>query len=58
MKLEEISQFLRVEYEMVCDICQTKQTILTQAHVVPEYETEIYLLCQCGNYIEFELPVN
>ncbi len=58
MNMEEIAEDLRVEYEKVCCCCGLKQKILTQENYFPEYETEIYLLCQCGEYIEFILPVN
>lgn len=58
MKLEDIPQFRRYTYEKECRVCGIKQIILTQNNDFAEYETEVYLLCQCGDYIEFELPVN
>ena len=58
MKLEEIPKYTRVEYIKTCDVCDMDQKILTKRDDCPEYETEIYLKCQCGNFIEFILPVN
>jgi len=57
MKYGEISTGNRCEYEKIC-ICGNKHRILTQRDNFPEYETEIYLLCECGEYVEFILPVN
>jgi hypothetical protein len=58
MDKEEIIECKRYEYEKTCEICGLIQTILTQEDSFPEYHTRIYLMCQCGNYIEFTLPVN
>lgn len=58
MNIEEIPEFRRTEYIETCNLCGLDQKILTQRNNSPEYETEIYLECQCGNFIEFILPVN
>jgi hypothetical protein len=58
MDLSEIPEGLRNPYTQTCSCCGLDQTILTQHSDYPEYETEIYLICQCGEYIEFILPVN
>ena len=58
MELSEIPEGLRNPYIQTCSCCGSIQTILTQRDNFPEYETEIYLKCQCGEYIEFILPVN
>jgi hypothetical protein len=58
MYLEDIPLYRRVEYIKTCNCCHLEQKILSQRDDSPEYETEIYLHCQCGNYIEFILPVN
>jgi hypothetical protein len=58
MKREEIIEYNSYLYEKECSCCGIKQEILTQRHNFPEYETEVYLKCQCGEYIEFILPVN
>lgn len=57
MKLEEIPEYLRNKYRIKCK-CGTKYTILTQRDNAAEYETQIYLLCECDEYVEFILPVN
>ena len=58
MKLEQIRESYAVEYNKCCECCGLNQKILTQGGNYPEYETEVYLQCQCGDYIEFVLPVN
>ena len=58
MKIDDIPEGLRFSYTCTCSFCGLIQEILTQRHNFPEYETEIYLSCQCGEYIEFILPVN
>jgi len=57
MNREEIREGCRYEYMQICN-CGKKHQILTQRHDFPEYETEIYVLCDCGEYVPFELPVN
>lgn len=58
MDLQEIDPHLRCLYVELCPKCKEIQHILTKRSNDPEYETEIYLRCQCGNYIKFILPVN
>jgi C4-type Zn-finger protein len=58
MNLDKIPMGLRHEYTQICPICTMEMKILTQHHNLPEYETEVYVQCQCGNYLEFILPVN
>lgn len=58
MYINDIPEGCRVEYKQVCPCCHMEQKILSQRNNFPEYETEIYLECQCGEFIEFVLPVN
>ncbi len=58
MKLEDIKGWRTTPYFKKCSCCGLQQTILTQDSNSNEYYTEIYLQCQCGEYIEFILPVN
>jgi len=58
MNIEEILEHHRHSYTKKCPCCDLEQEILTQRDDFPEYHTEIYLKCQCGEFIEFELPVN
>lgn len=58
MKWDEIPNRLRYPYHQICPCCGIEHKIFTQRDNFPEYETEIYLLCQCGEFIEFILPVN
>ncbi len=58
MDLEDIPKYRRYEYEVLCDICSMTTKVLTQRHDSPEYETEVYVQCHCGNFLEFILQVN
>jgi hypothetical protein len=58
MNLESIPEGLRNPYLAQCPCCGITQTLLTQGENSPEYYAEVYLQCQCGEYLEFELPVN
>jgi len=57
MKIDEISEGDRYEYKKICT-CGNMHTILTQRDNRSEYETGIYVLCECKEYVEFILPVN
>ncbi len=46
------------EYTETCSKCGKAFTVSTQIDNNPEYHTEIYIKCDCGNSIEFILPVN
>ncbi len=58
MKFDEILPYRTCSYTKTCSCCDLKHQILTQHDDCPEYYTDIYLQCQCGEYVEFELPVN
>jgi hypothetical protein len=58
MKYEEIPEYLASPYIKKCPCCGIEQEIRTQNDNFPEYDTQVYLKCQCGEYIEFILPVN
>ena len=57
MKLKELPRGRMSIYHNTCD-CGKQHVIRTQSSNFPEYETEVYVLCDCGDYVEFELPVN
>lgn len=57
VKLEEIDSFDREEYIEKCK-CGKSYEVRTQKYDCSEYMTMVYIKCECGNYIEFELPVN
>lgn len=58
MDREDISQGSQYSYEETCSLCEMKHLILTQDNNFPEYDTNVYLQCVCGNFVEFILPVN
>jgi hypothetical protein len=57
MKLEEIPKSQRTEYAEDCD-CGKTIKVLTQRADGQEYDTKIHIQCDCGEYVEFILPVN
>lgn len=58
MNLEEICDGDRYEYNAICDVCEQNMSCMTQEDRRPEYYTDVYFQCNCGNYIKFILPVN
>ena len=48
-----------VEYKEMCE-CDHYMKVLAQAgdKNLAEYTTGIYVLCKCGVYVLFKLPVN
>ena len=46
------------EYEEECTSCGKKHYLQTQEDKNPEYYTEVYLRCSCGQDVLFNLPVN
>lgn len=57
MQLEEIPESDRYPYKNKCT-CGKKYILLSQEDDEPEYRTGVYIKCECGQYIEFILPVN
>lgn len=57
MIIDCIREWNRYEYKKTCE-CGKIHTILTQEDSFPEYHTDIYVLCECGQYVDFLLPVN
>ena len=45
-------------YKAACERCGREVEISTQRDIYPEYYTEIFVRCQCGASVRFELPVN
>lgn len=56
--IDDIPKYLRYEYEQECSCCSRIIKVLTQDNDFAEYETEVYVQCNCGEYAEFILPVN
>lgn len=46
------------EYKKKCKTCGSNILVLTQQDDDPEYYTTIYVQCECGEFIHFDLPVN
>ena len=56
MKLDEIDAWKQFEYHEEC-ACGQQHEVLTQGGD-GEYETDVYVLCACGEYVQFTVPVN
>lgn len=46
------------QYEEICKKCKAIHYLETQEDGSPEYYTDVYLKCPCGEYVKFDLPVN
>ena len=46
------------KYSEKCPLCTMLVDVITQRDNYPEYETDVYVQCHCGNYVHFILPVN
>ena len=57
MDLEQTDESHRYEYIKWCS-CGNQIKLLTQEDRFPEYHTDVYVECQCGQYLLFQLPVN
>ena len=61
MKYEEKAYeefgFERAFYTKKCE-CGKDMRVRTQTDGSPEYYTDIYVLCDCGKEVLFQLPVN
>ena len=44
-------------YKRTC-LCGKTHEVSTQKDRHPEYKTEIYIRCECGESVRFVLPVN
>lgn len=45
------------QYKEMCK-CGKVHEVSTQEDRYPEYRTEVYIKCECGDSVKFELPVN
>ena len=46
-------------YQQICDKCGKKHRLYTQEdHKGAEYHTNVMIVCECDNIVEFNLPVN
>lgn len=55
---EDISPWRRSQHHFECETCAATYTVYTQEDDSPEYYTWVYMQCDCGDYVVFELPVN
>ena len=54
--MTDIGEFEQ-SYEATCE-CGTLYKIVTQKDNKPEYYTSIDIICECGERVRFDLPVN
>lgn len=45
-------------YEKECSNCGNIIKVSTQEDIRPEYYTDVFILCECGESVHFFLPVN
>ena len=45
-------------YKQQCANCHIIHEVSTQPDDSPEYYTDIYIKCRCGNSVKFTIPVN
>lgn len=45
------------DYHSTCE-CGKNYIVYTQEDRRPEYYTYVYIPCECGEYVRFDLPVN
>lgn len=58
MKPEDLKDSMYdYEYSQICE-CGKSHKVFTQNNHCAEYETTIFIVCDCGQLVEFELPVN
>lgn len=57
-ELDSLDFDRQAEYTQICDKCSKIYKVLTQRDERPEYYTEVITFCECGNEIEWTLPVN
>lgn len=59
MYIDEVPQSSRTEYKQECPLCFCEMVILSEqpdSHFA--HEIDIYVQCQCGEFLKFILPVN
>jgi len=54
----ESANFYGHPYKARCKNCGKEHTLFTQEDNKPEYYTEVFVECSCGNRVLFQLPVN
>lgn len=58
MRHEDIHEWDQTIYQNKCDVCGHTLNVSTQQDKYPEYYTDVYVQCECGNWVKFNLPVN
>lgn len=56
--MKELKERDGYPYKSKCKSCEKEHILFTQGDDCPEYYTDVYLKCDCGEYVEFKLPVN
>ncbi len=50
--------FNSFQYQQECSDCKKSIIVETQKDDDPEYYAYVYVKCDCGGFVKFELPVN
>lgn len=51
-------EYVEYLYKEVCKNCGKKHIVATQDDYIPEYYTDVYIKCECGTFVPFNLPIN
>lgn len=51
-------EFNSFQYEKKCEQCGENHIVQTQDDDNPEYYSNVYIKCKCGEFVLFKLPVN
>ena len=58
MTIQDYDMEFRQRYVSVCRGCGKTHILITQEDRHPEYYTDVDLVCECDEIVEFNLPVN
>lgn len=45
------------DFEKICS-CGNRHSVMTITYKSEKFHKNVYVLCECGEYIEFAIPVN
>lgn len=58
MNKDDLNKSSLSKYIQKCKWCGVDLEVFTQKDEDPEYYTNIYIICMCGECVHFRLPVN
>jgi len=58
MDPNDLNTYENTLYDETCKKCGKMHLIYSQKDHLPEYYTPVYVVCECGELVLFNLPVN